>query len=476
LPTLLSNTLSKLSRKARALLRPRVSMSYGVLGGSGYNVRSITGGQDELDLYAHITRACIDERADAIASLKWKVYIDGQKQGEKIEVERDHWLARLWERPMPEFKQVSRQSTLRLIEQYLCIKGKVYIWTPCFGGSIPTHIVILPVDEVTPIAGASGGVESYRASSIMSMPAYPGGTIPEREILTLTLTTPARNLFQQLHEGRSLVQGAISAIVTEQRQQEYLQHYFDNFGVPPHVVSGVDTSDPIRLKQMKAQWEEDYNRTGGRKPLAFLPTGAAISAVDTTSQAKNLMEMTEPNRLAICAIFHVPPGRLSGDYQNRSTAEVQDLKFYHSPVRSQAELIEQGLSAHFQALTGESLLIEHVPFTSSDPEELRAAAELLFDRGSLTRNQLREMFGHDKIEEPDADRYIGLVNTYAFVEEAFVPPPIGAPGFPADDSTASAVTPSHLGISAPPSSTPTSDPAADPSAVIDGSAAPAVAA
>jgi len=93
----------------------------------------------------------------------------------------------------------------------------------------------------------------------------------------------------------------------------------------------------------------------------------------------------------------VPPGMLTGEFQNRATAEVQFAIFRQNTIDPEAIYIAEEFTRHFRRFE-EDILIEPVPYAYADPEMDMRKEEFELKWGIKTINDARKERGYDAVE------------------------------------------------------------------------------
>lgn len=79
----------------------------------------------------------------------------------------------------------------------------------------------------------------------------------------------------------------------------------------------------------------------------------------------NYDSVSKDTRSQIAQVFGVPPGMLTGEFQNRATADVQFAIFRQNTIDPEAIYIAEEFTRHFRRFE-EDILIEPEPYAYAD--------------------------------------------------------------------------------------------------------------
>lgn len=335
--------------------------------------------------------ACLQHRANALANLDFKSY--AMRNYSLEENGQHHWTNELLRNPNPYF---TRSQTFNYLENWLSINGNAFIWTPTNGYRVPVQMWVLNPTRVRVIKGSNSFVDGYVYQS-----AQEGNiAIPEKEMIHLARIHPAArpeeiigmNMF-----GVGLVTAALEYANIDKEVSAYLARLFKNNTVPPLIAKFGERMDYDEWERLKARWNEelpDYKlraMLGGGLGLELPPKGELAISYDSVSS---------DTRSQIAQVFGVPPGMLTGEYQNRATAEVQWAIFRQNTIDPEASYIAEEFTRHFQRWE-EDVLIEVDRFQYDDPTIDMQREEFELKWGIKTINDSRKERGYDPIKGGD---------------------------------------------------------------------------
>lgn len=350
------------------------------------NIGSVSGG-NELAVSAKGTVfACLQHRANALANLTFEAYRENEY--DKEELARSHWVNQLLSNPNPYF---TRSQVFSYIENWLSINGNAFIWTPTNGYRVPLQMWVLNPTRVRIIKGSDNFIEGYVYQS-----AQEGNiAIPEREVIHLARIHPSSrpeeivgmNIF-----GVGLVTAALEYANIDREVSAYLSRLFKNNTIPPLIAKYPERYDYNEWEALKSRWNEelpDY------KLRALLAGGLSLELPPKGDLTIGYDSVSNDTRSQIAQVFGVPPGMLTGEYQNRATAEVQWAIFRQNTIDPEATYIAEEFTRHFKRWE-DSVLIEAERFVYDDPIVNMQKEEFELKWGIKTINEARAERGYDE--------------------------------------------------------------------------------
>jgi len=361
------------------------------------NIGAVSSGNELNASLKGTVFACLQHRANALANLDFKSY--KQKDFSLEEQSQSHWTNELLKNPNPYF---TRSQVFGYIENWLSINGNSFIWTPTNGYRVPLQMWVLNPTRVRVIKGSDNFIEGYIYQS-----AQEGNiALPENEVIHLARLHPAArpeeiigmNMF-----GVGLVTAALEYANIDREVSSYLTRLFKNNTVPPLIAKYPDRYDYDEWEKLKSRWNEempDYKLRAllaGGLSLELPPKGELSIGYDSVSQ---------DTRSQIAQVFGVPPGMLTGEYQNRATAEVQWAIFRQNTIDPEASYIAEEFTRHFKRWE-DDILIQSDKFEYDDPLVQMQKEEFELKWGIKTVNEAREARGYDKISTGDTPLIAG---------------------------------------------------------------------
>lgn len=374
------------------------------------NIGAVAAG-NELDASIRGTVfACLQHRANALSATKFNTY--KESNFERSELGADHWAARLLSNPNPYFV---RSQIYSYIENWLSINGNAFIWTPTNGYHVPLQMWVLNPTRVRIIKGSEKFIDGYVYQS-----AQDGNiAIPEKEMIHLARIHPAarpEEIVGMNILGVGLVTAALEYANIDREVSNYLQRLFRNNTVPPLVAEHPDTVDMETWVKIRDGWNEalpDFKLRallhGGMK-LNVPPKGELTIGYDAVSK---------DTRSQIAQVFGVPPGMLTGEFQNKATAEVQFSIFRQNTIDPEALYIAEELTRHFRRFE-DDVLIEAEPYLLRDVDAELKQEEFQLRWGIKTINDARAERGFNTISGGDVPL---IANGFVPLSGAITPVP-----------------------------------------------------
>lgn len=335
--------------------------------------------------------ACLQHRANALSAIQFNTY--KEQNFSKSELGADNWAARLIANPNPYF---TRSQVFSFIENWLSINGNCFIWTPTLGYKVPLQMWVLNPTRVRVVVGGDNFIQGYTYQSVNDG-VIP---IPENEVIHLARVHPAArpdeivgmNIF-----GVGLVTAALDYANIDGEVSDYLHRLFANNAVPPLIATFPERYDAQEWQKLKAAWNEelpDY------KLRALLGGGMQLQLPPKSELGISYDSVSKDTRSQIAQVFGVPPGMLTGEFQNRATADVQFAIFRQNTIDPEAIYIAEEFTRHFRRFE-EDILIEPEPYAYADPELDMKKEEFELKWGIKTINDARKERGYDLVSGGD---------------------------------------------------------------------------
>lgn len=383
--------LDQLRERIAAAVAPRKNDRPYIRSGGSRNIGATQTGNELAFSAKGTVFACLQHRANALASVKFDVF--EEKNYTREELGRGHWTNELLNNPNPYF---TRSQVFSYIENWLSINGNAFIWTPTNGYRVPLQMWVLNPTRMRVIKGENNFIDGYVYQS-----AQEGNiAIPEKEVIHLAKIHPAArpeeiigmNIF-----GVGLVSAALEYANIDREVSAYLARLFENNTVPPLVATFPERFDQDEWQKLKAAWNEelpDY------KLRALLGGGMQLQLPPKSDLYVNYETVASDVRTQIAQVFGVPPGMLDGSFQNRATAEVQWAIFRQNSIDPEALYIAEEFTRHFKRWE-EDILVEAQAYEYADPDLDMRKEEFELKWGLKTINEARTDRGYDKVKDGD---------------------------------------------------------------------------
>lgn len=357
---------------------------------------------NELTVSAYGTVfACLQMRANGLMSVDMQSY--RELNWEKEELANSHWINRLLSNPNPYF---TTSQIMKGISNWYDVNGNVFLWTPTLGHDVPLQMWVLNPTRMRVVRGGDNFIKKYVYQS-----ANDGAfEIPENEICHIANIFPSSakpdeligmNIF-----GRGLVSAVLPYAQIDGEVSDYLQRLFANNAVPPLVVTSTENVDAELWQSLKEQWNEALPNY---KLRALLSGGLNMSLPPEMQIGISYDSVSKDVRSQIAQVFGVPSGMLTGEFQNRATAEVQYAVFRQQTIDPVAIYIAEELTRHFRRFEND-VLIQAQPYEFADVDSQIKQEEFELKYGIKTINDARRERGYDAINGGDVPMLVnGLV-------------------------------------------------------------------
>lgn len=357
---------------------------------------------NELTVSAYGTVfACLQMRANGLMSVEMESY--RELNWEKEELANSHWINRLLSNPNPYF---TTSQIMKGISNWYDVNGNVFLWTPTLGHDVPLQMWVLNPTRMRVVRGGDNFIKKYVYQS-----ANDGAfEIPENEICHIANIFPSSakpdeligmNIF-----GRGLVSAVLPYAQIDKEVSDYLQRLFENNAVPPLVATSTDNVDAELWQSLKEQWNEALPNY---KLRALLSGGLTMALPPKSELYANYDSVSGDVRSQIAQVFGVPSGMLTGEFQNRATAEVQYAVFRRQTIDPVAIYIAEELTRHFRRFEND-VLIQAMPYEFADIDAQIKQEEFELKYGIKTINDARRERGYDAINGGDVPMLVnGLV-------------------------------------------------------------------
>ena len=367
----------------------------------GRGMTSQTSG-NELTVSAYGTVfACLQMRANGLMSVDMESF--RELNWEKEELANSHWINRLLSNPNPYF---TTSQIMKGISNWYDVNGNVFLWTPTMGHDVPLQMWVLNPTRMRVVRGGDNFIKKYVYQS-----ANDGAfEIPENEICHIANIFPSSSKPDELIGmnifGRGLVSAVLPYAQIDGEVSDYLQRLFANNAVPPLVVTSSENVDAELWQSLKEQWNEALPNY---KLRALLSGGLNMSLPPEMQIGISYDSVSKDVRSQIAQVFGVPSGMLTGEFQNRATAEVQYAVFRQQTIDPVAMYIAEELTRHFRRFEND-VLIQAQPYEFADVESQIKQEEFELKYGIKTINDARRERGYDAISGGDVAMLVnGLV-------------------------------------------------------------------
>lgn len=374
---------------------------------------SITSGSELVASAIGTVYSCLQLRGNGLTSVELKPF--REMNFEKEELANSHWTNRLLSNPNPFF---TYSQIIKAVANWYDVNGNAFIWMPTMGYDYPLQMWVLNPTRMRVITGGDNFIQGYQYQSVNNGAIQ----LPENEVIHLANIFPSStkpdemigmNIF-----GKGLVSAALPYAMIDLEVSDYLQRLFANNAVPPIIATSTENVDGELWQSLRDQWNEALPNY---KLKALLSGGMQLALPPESQISVGYDSVSKDVRSQIAQVFGVPSGMLTGEFQNRATAEVQYAVFRQQTIDPVAMYFAEELTRHFRRYEND-VLIEAMPYEFVDVESQIKQEEFELKYGIKTINDARRERGYDTIKDGD----------YAMLSNGLTPlsTVVGSPSLP----------------------------------------------
>lgn len=391
LRSFVAEKLSRASQKLGGAPLPVPLSSYKVTGGSSFFRRPNERDEYELACTSWVY-ACLQKRAKAVANLTFKAYQD-QTQEKASLLPLNHWCSAILANPNSHY---TRYHFYSLISFFLDIAGNAFLYVRRSASGVPVDMWILPPVAVEIVFSEERFIQGYIFQiENRRVPLDRSEVLHFRDL-------QAQGSTKHIVAGTGKVKVLSDVLGIDASRMAFFRDYFSNSGTPNMVALSEG-----QWKEEK--WNDFRDRFNAKFPtpklVALLEAGLQIEPlVGNESQIASQMKSGDLSAeivKQVCAVMDVPVGLITGDFQNRATAEVHRNSFFENAIEPLATYIDQEFTRFFRQYDP-TLLIEHDRYTPQNADfDLQKQRQLL-EMGVLTINDIRQREGLEPVPEGNA--------------------------------------------------------------------------
>lgn len=282
--------------------------------------------------------ACVKRRADAVASVAWRVET---KRGDEWETNDRHPLNALLAEPNPE---MSWAEMIDLAVSHLDLAGNSF-WHKLKAGNRTKYLWPIMPHTAKVIPGTDKIIEAYQIGDA------PGRRVDADDMVHLAYTNPASLLY-----GQSPLQSVGKAVDVDNSAAAWQKISMQNRGVPDGVFIGPEDMTDDQFDQANERISDRYATMGNaRKP--WVTSGFKFVPMSLTPAEVDFIETRHLSMKEICAAYGVPSEMVSGmGDSNRASSETVRKTFWLDTILPLLYKIEAGLNRDIARDYGSSTL------------------------------------------------------------------------------------------------------------------------
>lgn len=312
---------------------------------------------------------CIAIRANLLASIPWCIHKIGEEETTPIE---DHELVSVLDDMDGE---TNWEDAIRSLESDIDIYGTGYLL------KLRAGTLLMGLRRLNPLT--------------MSVKKSPEGIGGFEQTLEGSKVQFAREDILYFHEyhpvddlgGLSMMRVALPAVLALTNTEKYLTAFFENYALPPVIVSTEQDMLDSDFEKLKAWWNKTFRGAKNQHKIGFLSKGLKPEPIGFNLSELALEQVRETCRRDICGVFGVPPS-LAGAWEsaNYATALEERRSIYTETIipraRYFASIINSYLVQEIDPSVEFSFMFEELEVMQPDK---KAEAERL---GQLVRDKI----------------------------------------------------------------------------------------
>lgn len=348
-----------------------------------------------------IVYSCIDKRAEAIASLSYKI-----TRGNKG-IRPDHPLYRLFRKPNPLF---SWYQFIYLVQVYLLSIGEAFIYVSRTKYGRISSLWLLPSQYVTVHYPANSNnieeityeLDTERFEGLTSKPAF-----RYNEILYLRKPHP-----KDIYRGSGILEAALLANDINLYSKQYVSHFYKNGAVPGGVLETEKSLLKPDIDRIKMDWKRKQGTSQNAWEIALLFGGLKYKALTVNPATADFIAQSKWSREDLMALFGVPPVIL-GYPTNVGAAKEQHELFYKLSVFPDTIKLAEAINVY---LFSDTYGLKPYTFSFTNIMPLDIVVQIDKARvggtfGAITYNELRGFLGLEEMTDSAlGDSYVTPLN------------------------------------------------------------------
>src|SRR3990167_2146386 len=350
------------------------------------------------------TYANVNARTKALSNIVFHIADDNNNPV------KNHWFNAIMQTPN-QFLQW--KDLVKIIQKWLDYSGNSYLLAEFFGSDkTPLSFMPIPATFVTPTI--DNGILIYKVQTNIGIKIY-----DSTQIVHFKTPSISNNTAESLIMGKpELLLAATDGILTDENSIEYLKKFFFRDAMAPLVIKVKETIGKEAATILRDSIQEKFPNLDVTGVLEGDADITPITQIDLKSSGLPAdIEASVIRRLT--AIFGVPQGLLTGEFQNRATAELHKEWFYENTVEDIAQTFEYTITKYLRQFES-NIKLTHDKIQHSDFEREIKKREFMFATGTITRNELREEEGLPELKDGDK---ILVSTAYTLLDNLSAPPP-----------------------------------------------------
>ena len=318
--------------------------------------------------------ACINKRAEAVSNTD---FIIEDKNGNQ----KEHSLAlALLNKPNP---FMSKTELLSITIKHLDTVGTAFWYiarSKSYG--VPAEIHIINPMYMYVVPDENDFIKGY---------VYKCGKhnvpLDTDEVIMFQVSNPLTP-----YSGVSPLKALAATVETEKYSTEWNRNFFYNNATPNGIITYERSLNDNQFDRVKEQWNSNYGGLSNAHKVAILENGAKYQNTGVSQRDMDFSVMKGINKKEIIGVYGVPELLITGEAQNRATAEVQEEIFYKNTIRPLLRLITDKLNNEYMPLfkfeTG--YILKFIESMNGDKEFIKSVLDTQVNK-SITVNESRKI-------------------------------------------------------------------------------------
>lgn len=326
-----------------------------------------------------------------------KKALGGPKQHEEFEpYDDDHPIVQVFRRPNDHYVAYDLWAYHMLFKG---LTGEAHWWVIRNRFRVPVEIWVIPTHWMRLETGRWGEPIQYAVQSPWGQLQY----VPYEDVVSFRDHSPLN-----IYEGAALLQIGSEWIDSYEAQVRARLAMFKNGGAPSfHVLLGESYADPDEafLARFYAKWMQRFQgENNWGKPVVTGPD-VEVKTLGVAPDEIPFKDGEEMGRDEICALYGTPKGVLGIEPSTDVSAYAPQRQYVRFRINPELKYIGEIVTEKIVRATpnhedGAFFFDDHV---INDPEQQRADINMRWEKGAISPNQIRVLYGDEPWEHGGDD-------------------------------------------------------------------------
>lgn len=363
-------------------------------------------------------------RVDGIQEIPIHVKLKTRKgtKGEELaDAPEDHWLKQLQSTPNS-VPHITFGDIIGSVDLWQSLAGCAYIYAPVDPATgKPGAFYTVPATSIAERNDTSLGKHwVIVANGVESKP------IPYSEVIRLPLLGADRDFTRNMLNGKSRIEACIATLKISRYTQQYLANHFQNHALPQIVLENAGTGEEMYdadWQKFVKTWLERHQGVDAAVPMGAGPRGYVFKEFDTFRNQKQLVEISNAVLAEVLAVFKVPKGIMTGEYDVSAPAASFNALWYTFKAGALAPPLTKicAVLTRWAQQYDPDIVVVPEPIAWLDPEEVRRDELHRLQTGQASIDDLRKENDRPLIGG-DVGKALFLGPTYELLDSKVNPP------------------------------------------------------